>query len=258
MSTLITTQVRNGVGLIELARPERFNCLSVDVFRQVSVALQEFESDSKIGAVLLGAQGKNFCTGAELDEVISVRTDATKLREFLEVGHRVLNQIEDSRLPVIAAVQGLCLAGGLELAMASDVVFAADDARFGDQHAHFGLVPGWGGSQRLPRLIGQRRAMDLMISARWIGAGDALTWGLANYVVKADELRPAAHSYCEGVARRSKAGIGLMKRLASPAARDNLRADLRSEVEAAIPLLMSRDAEEGVSAFKQRREPKFD
>jgi len=257
MTTLVQTNIRNGVGIIEFTQPKRFNCLSMEVFRQFGAAIKSFEEDTTVGVVLLCAQGKNFCTGAELDEVIALRQNAGRLRAFLEQGHAVLNAIEDSHLPVVAAVQGLCLAGGLEVVMACDVVMAATDARFGDQHAQFGLVPGWGGSARLPRLVGQRRAMDLMLSARWISADEAQNWGLISHVIEPDQLHDQAYSYCHAVTQRSRTGIALMKRLSSLAARDRLRADLRTETDCVVPVLMGADATEGLRAFKERRTPKF-
>ncbi|MCC2676290.1 MAG: enoyl-CoA hydratase/isomerase family protein [Ramlibacter sp.] len=256
MTSLINVQVRDGVGVIEFARPEKFNCLSMRVFGEISDAFDRLESDTQVATVLVCAQGKHFCTGAELDEVEALRADAAKLREFIALGHAVLNRIEDSRLPVVAAVQGYCLAGGLEFIMACDIVFAASDAKLGDQHAQFGLVPGWGGSQRLPRLVGQRRAMDLMMSARWLSADDALAWGLVNYVEEPEQLRAAADQYCAKLAQRSMDGLSLMKRLASVHARQ-ARVDLHFEIEQAVPTLMSPDVTEGLAAFRQRREPKF-
>lgn len=256
MTSLINVEVRDRVGVIEFARPEKFNCLSMRVFEEVSDAFDRLESDAQVATVLVCAQGRHFCTGAELDEVEALRTDADRLREFIALGHAVLNRIEDSRLAVVAAVQGCCLAGGLEFIMACDIVFAASDAKLGDQHAQFGLVPGWGGSQRLPRLVGQRRAMDLMMSARWLPAAEALAWGLVNYVEEPGQLRAAADRYCAKLAQRSTPGLSLMKRLASVHARQ-ARADLHFEIEQAVPALMSADVTEGLAAFRQRREPHF-
>ena len=164
--------------------------------------------------MLIRAQGKNFCTGAELGEVRSVRGDHAALSHFIDNGHAVLSALEESRLPVVAAVQGLCLAGGLETMMACDVVFAARGARFGDQHGQFGLVPGWGGTQRLPRIAGLRRAMDLFLSVRWIEAEQAEQWGLVNYVVDDEALQAEALAFCAKLATRSAPGVSLMKRLA--------------------------------------------
>ena len=253
----VTWVRRDRVGIIELSKPERFNCLSKAMFRLMAEALDDFEGDPTIGAVLITAQGKNFCTGAELDEVEAVSRKAEDLNEFLQTGHGVLCRFEDSPLPIIAAVQGLCLAGGLELAMACDVVFAADTARFGDQHAAFGLIPGWGNSQRLPRAIGLQRALDLMFSARWIDAATALSWGLVAYSVPATDLASKALDYAELLATRSRAGIAAMKALTRSALEADLMTGLQDEIAVATRTLVGADAKEGLAAFKEKRTPKF-
>lgn len=244
-------------GVVELARPEKFNCLSTATLRALQAALAGFESDPEVRALLIRSQGPHFCTGAELDEVQALRGDAGALRAFIALGHDVLNALEDSRLPVVVAVQGLCLAGGLELMMACDVAFAARSARFGDQHARFGLVPGWGGSQRLPRLVGERRALDLFLDARWIAAERAEAIGLVSQVVDDDALADASLAYCTGLAARSAPGLALVKRLARTAGRAAQREGLAIEIDAAVAALMSPDVAEGLAAFRARRPPAF-
>ena len=166
-------------------------------------------------------------------------------------------KLEQSRLPVIVAVQGLCLAGGLELMLSCDVCFAAESAQFGDQHAQFGLIPGWGGSQRLTRLMGLRRALDLMFSARWLNADEAKEAGLVNYIVPDEELRQAALAYCQKIATRSRPGIAEMKRLAREGADMATDQQMRMERDAAVRALPSVDVTEGLNAFENRRTPAF-
>jgi enoyl-CoA hydratase len=254
----IRTTLRDGVGTIELARPAVFNCLSRQMLSDIDHAMATFERDGA-RAVLVTASGKNFCTGAALDEVEEVRQGEAELRSFLALGHAVLDRIEASPLPVVAAVQGLCLAGGIELALACDVVFAAEDARFGDQHAAFGLIPGWGGSQRLTRTIGLRRALDLMYSARWIDAPAALQWGLVNHVAPVARLREEALSYARQLATRSCTGLAAIKRLGRHAADagQSLRDGLRLEQREALHVLTGPDINEGLAAFRERRVPNF-
>ncbi|UPK29936.1 hypothetical protein IVB26_16695 [Bradyrhizobium sp. 195] len=162
-----------------------------------------------------------------------------------------------SPLPIVAAVQGLCLAGGLELAVACDVIFAADTARFGDQHASFGLIPGWGNSQRLPRAIGLQRARDLMFSARWIDATTAQDWGLIAHLVSADELASKALEYANTLATRSREGIATMKSLSLTALAGNVEDGLQEEIAAATRVLLGADAKEGLASFKEKRRPNF-
>ena len=219
--------------------------------------MRRFEADRAIRAVLIRAQGKSFCTGAELGEVKSLLGDHAGLSGFIGHGHAVLSALEASRLPVVVAVQGLCLAGGLELMMSADIAFAAKTARFGDQHGQFGLVPGWGGTQRLPRLIGLRRAMDLFLSVRWIDAATALDWGLVNYVAEDEALHADALAFCATLAERSGPGMALIKRLAHTGLDGTLAAGLRQEARDVVPALGTPDVAEGLAAFEGRRPPVF-
>lgn len=247
------------VGILELARPEKHNALSIALTTSLQSALDFFERPgSGIRAVLLQAQGANFCTGADLGEVLSLRADAEAVRKFIGPAHQTMRRIEASPLPVVVACQGLALAGGLELMMACDVAFAARDARFGDQHAQYGLLPGFGGSQRLPRLVGIRRAMDLFYSARWIDADTALQWGLVNYVVEPEALGDAALAYCTALASRSRPGLATMKRLARTGLDGTLDAGLAMEECGVVDALLHADVAEGLAAFQARRSPHFE
>jgi enoyl-CoA hydratase len=245
------------VGILRLNRPDKFNCLSMDVMRRIAAALDGFEADASVRALLIASEGKQFCTGADLQEVEGLRHSRAELATFIATGHATLCRLEASPLPVVAAVQGLALAGGLELMMACDIAFAASSAKFGDQHSQFGLIPGWGGSQRLPRLIGMRRAMDLFFSAAWIDAGTAKEWGLVNRVVKDNALRNDALAYCRTLAERSRSGLATMKRLARQGIDLPLSEGLRLEQQLAPDALMSPDVSEGLAAFKGRRKPDF-
>lgn len=254
----VKVSLREGVGLIELARPSVFNCLSRQMLLIIRDAVERFEREGA-RALLVTATGKNFCTGAALDEVEAACRREQDLREFLELGHSVLSRIEASPLPVIGAVQGLCLAGGIELALTCDVLFAAETARFGDQHAAFGLIPGWGGSQRLTRAVGLRRSLDLMYSARWIDAATAMQWGLVSYVSPAEGLDADALAYARLLATRSRTGLAAIKRLARHAADEGqgLSEGLRLERQEGVTVLSGIDINEGLAAFRERRTPLF-
>jgi enoyl-CoA hydratase len=253
----VLATVEGAVGIIELARPQIFNCLSQHCFSLILQGLRRFETDRAVRVVLVRAQGKNFCTGAELGEVKSLLADHAGLSGFIGHGHAVLSALEESRLPVVVAVQGLCLAGGLELMMSADIAFAAKMARFGDQHGQFGLVPGWGGTQRLPRIVGLRRAMDLFLSVRWIDAATALDWGLVNYIAEDEALHADALAFCVKLAERSGPGMALIKRLARTGLDGALAAGLRQEARDVVPALATPDVAEGLAAFEGRRPPVF-
>jgi len=254
---VIETGVEDAIGIIELSRPEKFNCLSGAVARAIDKALDAHTANDAVRAILVRSQGKHFCTGADLDEVLALRQDEAKLRAFIDYGQSVFSRLEAAPLPVVVAVQGLCLAGGIELMMSCDVAFAAEGAQLGDQHAQYGLVPGWGGSQRLPRVLGLRRALDLLYSHRWITAAEALDWGLVNYVVPDDALNEAAMAYCRKLAGLSRDALATMKRLAREGIERSLADGISLELELAPKHLVGDDAGEGLAAFQERREPNF-
>lgn len=257
MSDPVIASIEGTTGIIDLARPEKFNCLSLDVHQRITAARAEFEANPDIRAILIRAQGKHFCTGADLTEVKGKLNDPVELDHFIALGMKNLRALEVSPLPVVVAVQGLCLAGGIELMLACDVCFAAETAQFGDQHAQFGLIPGWGGSQRLTRLMGQRRALDLMFSARWLKADEAKESGLVNYIVPDADLHKDALEYCQKIATRSRPGIAEMKRLAREGADLGIDQQMRLERDAAVRALPSDDVAEGLDAFENRRKPEF-
>lgn len=253
----VQAETRESLGIIALNRPDKFNCLSSAVLISLDSAITRFEEDRKIRAVLLLARGKHFCTGADLDEVLDARREQGRLDAFITGGHRVLRRLEVSPLPIVAAVNGLCLAGGLELMLACDVVFAGKSAQMGCQHARYGLVPGWGGTQRLARIVGSRRALDLMFSGRWLKADEALAWGLVNNVVDDATLVAQAEAYCSDLARKNPDGLVAMKQLCRNGLDRSLQEGLDMERSAVVDELMSENVSEGLAAFQERREPLF-
>lgn len=251
-------QVHEGVATLTLNRPDKFNSLSTEIFGQLERALDSIEKDGAARVILLRAEGKHFCTGADLGEVLEAVDKGTPgIESYLSAGQSALRRLEACELPVVAAVQGLCLAGGLELILACDVVFAAMSARFGDQHSNFGFLPGWGGSYRLTHKVGARRAADLLFSGRAILATDALQWGLINYAVEDEILTAEAARYCTELTRRSRFGLSAMKRMVAGAQGDGLDAALHAERRAVAAQLQSRDGQEGFAAFREKRKPKF-
>ncbi|PON19452.1 enoyl-CoA hydratase/isomerase family protein [Candidatus Entotheonella serta] len=249
----VVTDIRDGVGVMTLNRPEKFNCISTALLDGIDTAMDRFEHDQTVRAVLLRAEGKAFCTGADLNEVLE-RRDAEALAPYIAHIHRILRRLEASDLPVIAAVQGLCLAGGIEIMLACDIVFAGQAARIGDQHAQYGLVPVGGGSQRLPRIVGLRRALDLMFR---LEPEEAQAWGLVNYVTEDEVLDDRARAYCYDLIQKSRAGLAYMKQISRQGLEGPLDTGLQLEEKAAVIALLGADTTEGLNAFQMRRTPNF-
>jgi enoyl-CoA hydratase/carnithine racemase len=257
MDAPILVEREGAVGVVTLNRPDKFNCVSRGLADALLAAVRTLESDPTCRVLLLKANGRHFCTGADLDEVLAARASRESLRTFLGAGHAALNALEASRLPVVGAIQGFCLAGGLEIAMVCDVVFAAASARFGDQHAQYGLVPGWGGTQRLPRLVGLRRAQHLMFSADRLEPAEARDWGLVNFVVEDTALLEQATLYAQTLATRNPESIAAMKSLAHVGLDETLDNGITQELDCVVNALRSDNVSEGLAAFQARRKPVF-
>ncbi len=256
-SQVVLVSVEDGVGVLSLNRPEKFNCLSRAVIAALTAGLETLERDPQVRALVVCSAGKHFCTGADLSEVEAIRKNTAEMFAFNESFHEVLRRFEQSPLPVVGAVQGFCLAGGLETAMACDVVFAEESARIGDQHAQYGLVPGGGNSQRIPRVVGRRRALDLMFTARWLDAKEALEWGLVNYVVPDGQVRERAVAYGRKLAGLSAGGLAAIKRLVHEGLDMSREDGLALERRVSAEAHGHADVDEGLDAFRNKRTPVF-
>lgn len=251
------TRIEDGVGIVTLNRPETFNALSSEMISGIGESLRGFEANKQVRVMLIEARGDHFCTGANLKEAKEKRANHESWLEFITNGLKVFRSLEESPLPIVAAVQGLCLAGGLELILSCDVIFAGQSTKIGDQHAQFGLLPGWGGSQRLPRIVGIRRALDLLYSARWLKADEALGMGLVNYVVEDDQLGKEVFEYCKAIVERCPRGLTIMKRLSRDGMELMMAEGLKLERDKVMEYMLSEDADEGLAAFEDRRKPHF-
>lgn len=251
--------VQGDVGVFTFNRPAKYNSMSLQLLDLFEDALSKIESGTiDVRVILIRATGKHFCTGADIDIVLEcVKKGPESIKKWIERGQALFARIEAAPVPVVVAIQGLCLAGGLELMLACDVVLATESSRIGDQHVNFGFLPGWGSSARLPRLIGQRRALELMYSGRMLGAAEALDWGLISKVVPDDKLEEEVQTYCAVLATRSRSGLTAMKRMIRDGYGDALDAAHCREVDAVVQQLQSIDGNEGFSAFREKRKPVF-
>jgi enoyl-CoA hydratase/carnithine racemase len=257
MDTPVTYAAAGGFARLRLNRPAQLNAISPALLEALEGACEAIEGDATVRVVTLTAAGRAFCAGADLKAVQALSPDPVRWAGFMRLWHRVFDRIEALPVPVIAGVHGLALAGGLELLLVADLVVADETARLGDQHANFGLVAGGGGSQRLPRVVGARRAKELMLLGGWLGAAEAQAWGLVNRVVPAGAVEHAVETMAAELAAKSVSAARTVKTLVNRALDVDLASGLELERQLAAAHMRGPDAAEGLRAFVEKRPPRF-
>ncbi|MEO5666041.1 MAG: enoyl-CoA hydratase/isomerase family protein [Nocardioides sp.] len=255
MSDVLTVEQRGGVALLTLNRPDQMNALSGELVAALGEALARCRADAQVRVVVITGSGRGFCAGADLIEAAEVTRDPAAFRELLLSWKAAFSAMDASPKPVIAALNGLTLAGGLELALAADFMVASSAAKIGDVHANFGLVPGGGGSQRLTDAVGSRAARWLLFTGETLDAEQARSIGLVQDVFAADTFLDDVWAFATTMASRSATGLAFMKRMSRPRAITDDGLDL--EIEAAAHLVVGSDAREGLTAFSEKRSPHF-
>jgi enoyl-CoA hydratase len=248
----VDVDVTTGIARVVLDRPAKMNALDLVTLQRLSHALATLGSDDRVHVVQLTGAGPTFCAGADLDYVESIRHDPVRVREFLHTLKNTVVAVERLRQPVVVAVQGLVLAGGLELMLGGDVVIAAASTRLGDQHVNFGFIPGGGSTQRLPRRVGAARAMDLLLTGRWLTAAEALEAGLVSRVVDDESLQAATDELSGQIAGKSPAATAAIKRLVRRAGETDLGVGLDEEIDVVVAHYEHPDFEAGLAAFRAR------
>jgi enoyl-CoA hydratase len=261
MTTESITFSRRGAALwIELNRPHALNSISPQMIDELHGALDEAERDADVRAVVITGAGRAFCAGADLKAVASMpgagNSNAATIA-FLDAVRRLADRIEQFRLPVIAAVNGLAIAGGFELVLACDLVVAAESARLGDGHAKYGLLPGGGGSVRLPRRVGVTRAKYLMFTAEYLTSAELASWGLVSIVAPDAELHAVVEALVKKLAEKSPLGLQRMKQLVGDGLDQPVEIAMRAEQIVSELHLHAGDRAEGLAAFLEKRTPNF-
>ena len=256
MATYISSERRDAVALVTIDNPP-MNALSSALLRELEAEVDSLDADEAVRAIVIRGGGERaFVAGADIKEFPTLRDAAEEggsARGIQRLGHRM----DASRTPFVAAIRGFCLGGGLELAMCCDVRICADDARLGQPEIKLGLIPGGGGTQRLPRLVGHGRAMFLNLTGDFVDAATAHAWGLVERVVPADELEEAALAVAGSIASQSPHAVAVLRELARTTRDLPLEEGLRREADGFVRCLRSEDGAEGVAAFIEKREPNF-
>jgi enoyl-CoA hydratase/carnithine racemase len=232
------------------------NAINDGVVDGLTAGLDAAEADENIRCIVVRSEGRAFCAGADL-KAVQDKTAQGTMDEFVDRLLTVLNRIEAFPRPVIAAVNGLALAGGLELVLCCDLVIAAKSAKLGDAHANYGLIPGGGGSVRLPRKIGPTRAKYLMFTGEFLNAAELERMGLVNQVVDDDALEDTVAALAARLSEKSPLGLKLMKQLTDDGLDQPKDTALRNELMAIAVHSRSLDWAEGLAAFAEKRKPDF-
>ena len=256
MGTFVATERRDAVALVTIDNPP-MNALSSALLDELEAEIEALDADADVRAIVLrGAGERAFVAGADIKEFPALRESASEggsARGIQRVGHRM----DAGDTPFVAAIRGFCLGGGLELAMCCDVRICAVDAKLGQPEIKLGLIPGGGGTQRLPRLVGPGRAMLLNLTGEFVDAETAYAWGLVERVVPVDELEDAALVVAGQIAAQSPHAIAVLRELARTTRDLPVEEGLRREADGFVRCLRSEDGAEGVAAFIEKRAPTF-
>jgi enoyl-CoA hydratase len=256
MSELIELSFDEGIALITITRPKALNALNFDVLVALDAAISSCEDNEELRCVVVtGAGEKSFVAGADIAQMVDLT--ASKAAVFSAKGHQVFTRLAALTVPVIAAVNGFCLGGGCELSLACDLVYASEKARFGQPEVTLGLIPGFGGTQRLARRVGAMRATELVSTGRMVGAEEAKSMGLCLEVFKAAELMDSVLKIARTIAKRGPMAVRAAKKVQRLGIEASLAVANAYEQEAFGNLFDTEDAREGMNAFLAKRAAEF-
>jgi enoyl-CoA hydratase/carnithine racemase len=242
---VVQHQVADAVGHITLNRPDRMNAVTTELARQLEHTLGALAADPAVTVIVIRGAGGNFCAGGDIAEVERLRSAGPEyLRTLFDSFRRACEVISLVDVPVVAAVEGVAMAGGFELMQAADIVIVSDDARIADSHINFGMIPGGGSTQRLPRLVGRQMAMGLLLSGDPLSGLDAVGLGLAYRSFAPDEFETGLREFVTKLAGRDRTAVVAIKKLVGAAHRQSLASGLEVEMTAVVEHIMGRGVDE--------------
>jgi len=253
MTDVVLSEIRDNVGLITINRPEALNAVNLEVMDQLISKVAQFDDDTNIGCIVISGSEKAFVAGADIKEM----QDKSYMDMFLADKQSEWEKFSATRTPMIAAVSGYALGGGCEIAMMCDLIFAADSAKFGQPEIKLGVIPGWGGTQRLTHAVGKSKAMDMILTGRMMGAVEAEHSGLVSRIFPADELLEQTIKIAGEIATYSTPSVFLAKEAINRAFEDGLAEGVRYERRVFYSLFATHDQKEGMSAFAAKRKADF-
>lgn len=249
-------EVENSIGLITFNRPKALNALNNALLDELSSLLSQVEENPDIRVlVLTGAGEKAFIAGADITELS--RMDALLAKNFAAKGQKVMNRLQCLPIPVIAAVNGFALGGGSEMALACDFIYASQNAKFGLPEINLGLIPGFGGTQRLSRLVGKNLAKEMIFTGKMVDAEEARTIGMVNRVVSPQSLMEEVKKTAMEMAKKGRVALRAAKEAINSGMDADIATGCRIERNAFALCMASEDAKEGTSAFLEKRKPEF-
>ncbi|OBI21445.1 enoyl-CoA hydratase [Mycobacterium sp. E2327] len=251
--TLVLRDVADGIAWITLNRPERMNAITVALSGELEQAIVELGNDPAVTVVVIrGAKG-NFCAGGDFDEVEQLRSQGPDaLRRLFAAFRDACEAITRVEAPVVAAVEGIAMAGGFELMQASDIALVSEDARIADNHIKFGMIPGGGSTQRLARLVGRQEALGLLLSGDRISGADAVRLGLAYRSFSQPEFDDGVRRFAADLAGRRREAVASVKRLVYAGLEVASATGLDDEIDSVVDHICGRAGPNGVAAFRQR------
>lgn len=252
----LAVEIADGIATVRVNRPKALNALNAQVLTDLIQLAHEVNASEEIKVVILTGMGeKAFVAGADISNMKEMT--ALDAKKFCELGHHAMHMIETIRQPVIAAVNGFCLGGGMELALSCDFIYASDNAKMGLPEVNLGIFPGFGGTQRLARLIGRNRAKELIYTARMLNAEEAMAFDIVNKVLTPDDLMEEARNTAREIMSKGPIAVSLAKQVINQGSDLDLTSGLILERNTFPLVFATEDQKEGVNAFLEKRKANF-